>query len=102
MAQRDQIREMSGRKSPRIRPVWRPFQKVWFAETGWWWRQSCSNRSPTQEQGIFPKFQSKTGFQIALKCWALKFPPGFKAVRRPASNLSGITHNKRLQRDSKL
>jgi site-specific DNA recombinase len=30
------IRELSGRKSPQKRPIWRPTGNVRFAETGWW------------------------------------------------------------------
>jgi hypothetical protein len=38
------IREMSGRKSPQKRSIWRRLGKVWFAETGWWCVQSDTNR----------------------------------------------------------
>src|SRR6266404_4751967 len=40
------IREMSGRKSPQKRPIWRRIGNVRFAETGWWCAQSDANRSP--------------------------------------------------------
>src|SRR5882672_9575405 len=40
------VREVSGRKSPQKRPIWRRLGKGWFAETGWWCAQSDTNPSP--------------------------------------------------------
>src|SRR5258705_10185282 len=40
------IREMSGRKSPQKRPIWRCAGNTRFARTGWWCAQSDTNRSP--------------------------------------------------------
>ena len=34
------IRELSGRKSPQKRPIWRRIGNVWFARAGWWCAQS--------------------------------------------------------------
>src|SRR5216683_2787044 len=39
------VREVSGRKSPQKRPIWRRLGKEWFAETGWWAHQG-SNLGP--------------------------------------------------------
>src|SRR5450432_2938580 len=33
---RDRVPEVSGRKSPQKRPIWRRLEKGWLAETGWW------------------------------------------------------------------
>ncbi len=41
------VREVSGRKSPQNRPIWRRLGKWWFAKTGWWWKQSYANPSPS-------------------------------------------------------
>jgi hypothetical protein len=38
------IREVSGRKCPQKRPIRRRPYNVKFAETGWWWKQSCETR----------------------------------------------------------
>src|SRR5712664_1432021 len=40
------VREVSGQKSRKKRPIWRRLGKGWFAETGWWCAQSHANRSP--------------------------------------------------------
>src|SRR5260370_23972737 len=66
-ARRDQIRELSGRKSPQKRAIQRRAGNVRFAETGWWCAQSYANPSQrrfhTGNRGnpLFSAFFSQNG-----------------------------------------
>src|SRR5207244_13029746 len=71
------IRELSGRKSPQKRPIWRCAGNARFARTGWWrhsgtnWRPTTqsSNRSLKSESGT-EFFDAETEGQIRLFCLA--------------------------------
>jgi len=54
------IQELSGRKSPQKRPIWRRIGNVRFAETGWWCAQSYANRSPCYLANIRVIFQKNS------------------------------------------
>ena len=61
-ARRDKIREMSGRKSPQKRPIWRCAGNTRFSRTGWWCAQSDTNPSPcylAKNRVIFEKNSEK-------------------------------------------
>ena len=58
--QRTKIQELSGRKSPQKRPIWRRIGNVRFAETGWWCAQSYANRSPCYLANIRVIFQKNS------------------------------------------
>src|SRR6202790_1637578 len=64
-AHRDQIRELSGRKSPQKRPIRRRIGNVRFAETGWWRRSGPNCMLPTQSSNQSPNLEPATEFFAA-------------------------------------
>jgi hypothetical protein len=74
--QRQKSGELSGRKSPQKRPIWRRIGIVRFAETGWWrhsgtnWRPTTqsSNQSLRSASGT-EFFDAETEGQIRLFVW---------------------------------
>src|SRR6266481_4041607 len=59
------IREMSGRKSPQKRPIWRRVGNARFAETGWWRRSGPNCLLPTQGSNQSPNLGPGTEFFAA-------------------------------------
>src|SRR5258708_14174801 len=64
-SQRQKIREMSGRKSPQKRPIWRCAGNTRFARTGWWCAQSDTNPSPCYLANIRVIFENNS--ELATK-----------------------------------